>query len=295
MENSVDIMQEDDQYFALVEFKTVEADAAALLFDGVHCIDGSNFQVKAAEPWYQPLHINNALDDDCMRGIFSFLNTKALTIVAKTCVRFEELSKELFHAKHLKLHTCSERVALDSIKTFGSVAKSIDICLGGFCWFSTDDEKSILEAISSHCASDVLTTLKFKGFWFEPKIGAAKVFGGLKHLSFTECCLQNGLENMVYACKDLENLSFDGCRLYCDFEWPKFQKLNEVIFHFMSNEHTNFIRNIITRSPITKLSIKQEYLYNHEHHAIGSIHIENLGAENLGAVRCRWLNRWSHV
>lgn len=198
--NSMEILQKQNAQHGLIEFKTAKT-AEIVLATKNHCIEGCNVDVKVAEPWHQPDHILNALDDFCLGKVFSNLNLVDLANAANVCVRFNQQAKVLFSVKYkrLDLTQCSMINAQNAIQTFGPLARTIDI--EGFppfmdysddvgCIYGPENDSGILSMIDSYCTS-TLSELKLVKFDFEDTLYGEEIpdsgFHTLEKLSFYDC------------------------------------------------------------------------------------------------------------
>lgn len=260
--NAVDIEQDDNTthtHFGLVEFKLAEAASAALSSNGmVHSIDGYDVQVKAAEPWLQPDHILNALDDYCLHAILSKLNKHDLASAANVCTRFNNQAISIFLSKFKKLNLFSSSLeeAKHLMQTFGSVAPSIEI--RGF--YPKEREIDILSMIAQ-CSVPVLKRLLVVGFSFKfnlpDDIKFDLALSKLESLTFDRCNLQHKMNQLVSACTELKVLRmflFDyDSKL---FVWPEFKKLEELKLIGRPYNSTRVLKDIISvNQTITKLSL----------------------------------------
>ena len=218
---SVEIGEQSDSqtHFALVEFKMVETAATVLSSNGIHYIDGSEIQIKAAEPCQQPDHFLNALNNDCLRAILSHLNQDDLTNAANVCVQFNQLAKSIFTAKIKKLTLVfdeddeyNSEMSKKLLLTFGSVAQSIDLDI---CSFSTEELE--IEAISmlTQCCTSKLTELALRNLTTDTQlIGITydKSFCKLKKLSLENCMFsQMWIDTVLSACNELNLFEIHHC------------------------------------------------------------------------------------
>lgn len=258
--NAVDIQQDDTTthtHFGLVEFKLAEAASAALSSNGmVHSIDGYDVQVKAAEPWLQPDHILNALDDYCLHAILSKLNQLDLASAANVCTRFNNQAISVFLSKFKKLNLGrnSHEEAKHLMQTFGSVAPSMKIrCLFEF-------ETDILSMIAQ-CSVPILKELSVDGFSIgfnlPDDIKFDLALSKLESLTFFSCNLQHKMNQLVSACTELKVLQMENCKYDSDlFIWPEFKKLEELKLNGFPYNSTRVLKDIISvNQTITKLSL----------------------------------------
>lgn len=268
----MDILQKNNIQYGLIEFKMAET-AEIVLSTGKHCIEDCDVQIKAAEPWHQPDHILNALDDFCLRLILSNLSLVNLTNAANVCVRFNQQAKAVFSAKYkrLNLTKCSIEEAKNSIQTFGSLAHSIDI--EGFpptvethqaseyvdCIWGPENNSEILSMIDSFCTS-VLSEIKLIEFDFEDtlydKVILGSAFNTLEKLVFYECPLTSNVKDLLALCSELKVLEFNKCSWsYEDICIIKYKKLEELrlVKRIEFNDRT-LKRFIILNPTLIKLS-----------------------------------------
>lgn len=268
----MDILQKNNIQYGLIEFKMAET-AEIVLSTGKHCIEDCDVQIKAAEPWHQPDHILNALDDFCLRLILSNLSLVNLTNAANVCVRFNQQAKAVFSAKYkrLNLTKCSIEEAKNSIQTFGSLAHSIDI--EGFpptvethqaseyvdCIWGPENNSEILSMIDSFCTF-VLSEIKLIEFDFEDtlydKVILGSAFNTLEKLVFYECPLTSNVKDLLALCSELKVLEFNKCSWsYEDICIIKYKKLEELrlVKRIEFNDRT-LKRFIILNPTLIKLS-----------------------------------------
>lgn len=254
--NSVEIEHLDDAtgtHFGLIEFELAET-AAIVLTSGetVHRIGDNDVQVKAAEPWYQPDHILNALDDYCLRAILSKLNQLDLANAANVCIRFNVQAKAIFETKikKLDLGMRSQKEAKNLLQTFGSMAKSVHI-------ERPYNERDILAMIVRYC-TPVLKEISFGYFWFKfnlADINCDMLLGGLERLSFSRCYLQSKMNRLLTACTELKALCIKHSSYDPNlFVWPELKKLQDLRLDGFPSAFVHQLNDIISKNlTITKL------------------------------------------
>lgn len=246
--------------------------AEKVLSTGKHCIEDCDVQVEEAEPWHQPDHILNILDDNCLRVILSNLSLVDLTNAANVCVRFNQQSKAVFSAKYkrLDLTECSNEEAKKSIQTFGSLAHSIDIegfppsvtylsSEYGECIWGPENNSEILSMIDLYCTS-ALSELKLIEFDFEDtlydKVILGSAFNTMQKLVFYNCQLTSNVKGLLALCNELKVLELNKCSWsYEDICVSKYKKLEELRLVRTTEFNDRTLKRFITLNPtITKLS-----------------------------------------
>lgn len=240
--NSMEILQRDNIQYGLIEFKKTES-AEKVLAAASHCIEDCHVEVKAAEPWHQPKHILNALDDRCLHKILSNLSLVDLTNAANVCVRFNLQARTVFSTKYQRLDLIEYAIekAKNIIQTFGSLAHSIDIKAfpesvtdygDGNIIFDPKDYSEILSMIDS-CCTPVLRELKLIEYDFEDTHYNEKLHGSafntLEKLIFQNCQLTSNVKSLLALCHELKSLEFNKCCWsYEDVCVLKYEKLEEL-------------------------------------------------------------------
>lgn len=261
--NYTEIYQENNAYYGLIEFKTVET-AQRVLSIGKHSINGYKVEIKVAEPWHQPDHILNVLDNDCLRAILSNLNQLDLTNAANVCDRFNQQAKAEFSTNKLKklnISQCSYEEAKKVLKTFGSLTQSIDI--NSFHRF----EIEILLMITKSCKVSVLKEIKITDFQFANKlrndIKVESALTKLERLSLNFCCLKKSAMDFLAVCIELKVLHINNCFFYEDIHLPKFRKLDELRLDGGIGINNNHLNDFIALHPtLTKVSLLQHGFSN---------------------------------
>lgn len=254
--NYTEIYKMNNAFYGLIEFKAMET-AQTVLSIGNHHIDGYKVDVKEAEPWHQPDHILNALDDDCLRTILSHLNQSDLISSANVCSRFNQLAKAVYatnKCKRLNIAHCSFEEAEKVLQTFGSLAQSIDI--NSFHRF----ESEILFMITKFCT--VLKELKITDFLFGNKLyndlKIDSLLTKLERLSLTFCDLKKSSMDFLAICIELNVLHLNSCFFFEDIRLPKFRKLDELRLDGGIGINNNHLNDFIAlHSTLTKVTIRQ--------------------------------------
>lgn len=256
--NYMEIHQENSEFYGLIEFKATQV-AKTILSIEAHYINGDyKVEVQEAEPWYQPDHILNALDNDCLQMILSNLNQLDLTSAANVCTRFNEQAKAVFSSKFKKLDLArfSNDEAKIALQTFGSLIRSIDI--NSFHRF----EMEILIMIIKFCKKCVLKELKITDFLFKNKmhngIDIDTALTKLEKLSLNFCFLKKSAMNFLALCTELKILHLNNCSFYDDIHLPKFNQLDELRVDGgvgIGNLHLNGF--IASHPTLRKLSLAQ--------------------------------------
>lgn len=252
--NSIEIQQVNNtagMHFGLVEFKLMETAATVLASNEVHRIGDCDVQVTAADPWHQPDHILNALDDYCLRIILSKLKQLDLANATHVCIRFKEQSESVFLSKFKKLNLCaySQKETEILMQSFGPIAQSVQIA-------RPYDERGILSMIARYC-TPVLKGLTFDHFWFALNLPDDMKLGNVEKLSLYRCGIQSKINQLVSACTKLKALcikhsSYDPN----SFNWPEFGELQELRLDGFPSAFDRLLNDIISKNrSITKLTL----------------------------------------
>lgn len=260
---SVETNVENDLYFGFVQFKLEEAAGLALL-NGTHRIANGDVIVKAADPWHQPHHILNKLDGDCLRTILQYLDSSDLANVAEVCVLFNQLAKQAFTLKNMKLDQSNNNPLLESkefhrmMSHFGSSIQSLKI-------HSKVVPENVFERYTSIIA-EFCTNLKeihlesfHTGLVFCAQL--RRIYANLDKLHLVQCSppSDGDVADISAACLGLEVLTLNDCKLWStesDWMQQKFRRLKEA--HFYSNEQLDDekLNTFIALNPtLTKLSV----------------------------------------
>lgn len=281
--NSVEIERESnaDTHFALVEFKQVQTAGKILASNRMYRIADCNALVKAADPWLQPDHILNALNDDCLRAILLQLNLLDLTSAANVCIRFNEQAKSVFSTKFkkkLNLNECSHQEAINSLQTFGALAQSIDVKSKTSNLSKSRHENEILTAIAVCCTdaeeaalnnAEVSSNLKeliLREFHFIIElplyIKFDKALSKLERLSLDACYVRDNLNPVLSACAEMRAIHMQSCFLRCDsYFWPKLHKLDELQLIDVASLDYRSINGIVAMNPkLKKFSLVHRYM-----------------------------------
>lgn len=292
--NSMEILENDNIQLGLIEFKMAET-AARVLAIGNHCIESCNVEVKAAEPWHQPDHILNALNDYCLRAVLSNLSLADITNAANACVRFNQQAKAVFSTKHqrMDLTEFSATDAKNSIKTFGSLAHSIDITRfpngynywGISCAYAPapspglspvyepvpepehepvpepEHNSEILSTIDS-CCSSILSELKLSYFMdtsndiFYRQETHDSAFKTLKKIAFHDCRVTYIITYLLSLCSELKVLELNTCFWSSENEIvSKYEKLEELRLVRATDFNDSTLEKFIRLNPtLVKLS-----------------------------------------
>lgn len=200
-----------DAQSGFVEFKFIEG-AEAALSTASHCLANFGIEVKEAEPWYQPDHIFNALNEDCLRHIFEYFELYDLMNVAEVCTRLNELSKHVFAAKFKRMevkrsYLCGNRTYYfeKMLRIFGSLIQSLSI-------ESLDYHQSILQMINEHTTQ--LKELKLISFRIDRIENFNSMLFNLEVLELDGCCVYN-LSDLLSVCTELRVLKIIYTNIGC--------------------------------------------------------------------------------
>lgn len=149
--------------FAFVQFKNPDAAAAA-----------QDITIKTARHQPTPLptppepdsdsNILNALNDECLQEVFTYLTEFDLANCAQTCARFKQQAKITFKSKFQHLTVRSETQGVNGstlLRIFGSSIRSLEIERGTL-------SRSLMQIIVRKCTQlKSLSLFKIDGFWTE--------------------------------------------------------------------------------------------------------------------------------
>lgn len=243
----------------LIQFKTTE-DANSVLSHGAHRIVDWIVNAKAAELCEQPSNILNALNDDCLRKIFLYLDMKTLIKAAEVCIRFNERAKETFANKFNVLDLYYLRkfkpAKLDRFfENFGAVIRSLEM-------YQEFNSVKDLERATKYC-----TSLKSLKLW-NLRIGEQlteqlkPLFTTLESLTLIECGLEGDSTCLISTCVDLKMLDL----YFCDIGDGKcieqqFKKLEEAIISICGVSSETII-NFIKKNPtLEKLTLENDAIH----------------------------------
>lgn len=258
----VNDVEMDDLQSGFVEFKSVEA-AKTALSSVVHRLANCDMEVKEAEPWHQPDHILNALNDDCLRKIFKYLNLYDLMEASQVSVRFNQHGKDEFSAKYKRLEVKEsdlygrrtyyfERM----LRIFGKLICSLSI-------ESCDNHRSLLRMISEHTTFQ-LKEVTLKHFRIDEYVNINLTLSNLQILELIGCSVSN-LSEILTVCTQLKilkiiNVNTRNRRHTGHVSLPvgrlsqRFAELEEV--HLIGCLSDHDINSLITlNSPLKKLVI----------------------------------------
>lgn len=232
------------KYAGDIQYKNADS-AKAVLLQKVHSIDEcfaekhSLSKVKAANAWEQPdynpdplhplvnspaqdcsRHILNALNDDCLRRVFSYLPLMCLADAAEVCVRFNTIAKEVFslmfknliitndrksHIEYLELTKVSAEKLL---RNFGSLMASIEV---EFCLLlPTITCFTFLELLGKYCNS-TLRKLSLNGFPLNQNRAKCMnlLFVNLNELRLIHCKMIGS--KLLSKCQKLKTFHMEEC------------------------------------------------------------------------------------
>lgn len=273
--NSMEILQEGDIQYALIEFKKVEA-AERILAAVNHCIEDCHVKVKAADPWHQPKQILNALNEHCLLEILSKLSLVDLTNAANVCKLFNLRARAVFSTKYqrLNLTKCSIEQAKNVIQTFGSLTHSIEIngfpesvtCTSNDYYGSPDviygpeNDSEILSMIDS-CCTGALRELKLIDYDFEETHYGEKLhvsaLSTLENLTLQSCQLTRNVKGLLKLCKELKTLEFNKCSSsHGDYCMLKYKKLELRLVKKPEFSDRNLKRFMTLNPTLIKLSFE---------------------------------------
>lgn len=190
--------------------------AAAALQNQHHYVAGYRIKVTVADSWHQPktqINDNNSqagaadsvnasncsnqsndtdllnildLNDDCLLHIFNFLNCIDLSAVNQTCVRFQNVSSDVFRSKHtavnttmldtpgwsnIKTNTLTLQQIRSLIVSFGSQIQKLQVAAVSF---KQDNRYRVLDLIVRSCTS--LKSLYLTGFHIKVNLLISNLF-----------------------------------------------------------------------------------------------------------------------
>lgn len=285
---SVGMHHNGDVDFSFVEFRTTEA-ASAVLSNATHRIANCDIEVKAAEPWHQPDHILNALDDDCLREVFKHLNKWDLTNAADVCVRFKQRAKEAFSVKYKKVslyfHEFMEEPNEELLCIFGPMIQSL--------WIEREFgelyDDIVLKWIEEKTTSE-LKVLKLSKFTIDGKIDIHSTLANLEKLELDRCNLVSYYyvnKPLLAACIELKTLQIKQTN-YRDFKCinQQFPKLEEISLVDSSALNDADLIGFVTLNPtLKKLVIENNHnVKSVEIIRVISQHLRNL--VELGIDQC---------
>ncbi|XP_055326814.1 uncharacterized protein LOC129580421 [Sitodiplosis mosellana] len=277
---SVRVHSKDEFQYGFVQFKSVES-AQIALNQGWHRIGNCSVKVKAADFHHQPdngqeqeppnplliapaqdstSHILIALNDDCLREVFGYLDLFDLSNAANACVRFNQQAKETFVDKYKDLELNRNRldykpITKDQIENilnnFGSVIRTLKIDQ-----LALDSNIPFLRIASRYCTE--LKQLQLFGFHITGKMKKFRpLFGKLEQLEMIYCEFSKSVKDFHSVCMEMKTLRLDSC----DINTSKcikqhFVKLKEAHLIECHNFDENAIDCFIKMNPqLTKLSI----------------------------------------
>lgn len=115
-------------------------------------------------------HLINSMPDECLLGIFKFLEMKDLSNVADTCTTFRRIAKDIFKNEFSLMHyyettidQMDKRTLARFVRNFGACMESFVLDCNKMLYGST---RRYLELFCRHCAvpESSLKTLKIKNF-----------------------------------------------------------------------------------------------------------------------------------
>lgn len=257
--------------FAFVQYKSVDA-AIAALSKSEHRVAKCTLTVKPAyvkhQPDYKafkppkqdsPQHILNALNDDCLEGVFKQFKLPDLSVAADVCVRFQQHAIDAFTLKY-KHVIKFEHVAQFKgnpgkfevmLRNFGSLIQTL--CVNRNVLKA--DSIELLKMVNKYVPT--LKNLKLCNFQVAESVNDVhSLFSKLETLSLSNCAFTSGAETLLTRCAELKQLA-----LY-DVDWDNycidhtFPKLEEVLLSSCSTIDDAEFKKFITSNPtLKKLSI----------------------------------------
>lgn len=296
--------------FGFVQFKATDSAEAALM-QRQHRIAGRDVKVKIADVWHQPgyephpslkapeqnspLHILNALNDDCLREIFKFLPLVALVNAADVCVRFRAHAKVAFASKfkntvltygsqsHMCCANVSKEIIGSMLRNFGRLMQSIEV--DGSTINSTNCT-FFLNRVGHFCSSSVkkliLSYFKITGKLLKK---LHPLFANLNELSLTQCEFNVHMTGLLAQCQNMTVFSMERCNIPSKGQLLKqqFAQLQEVNLKDNDSPRDSTFVEFFTLNPtITKLSLGDNFFEDPSTvvRAIGQ-HLRNLVELNL--------------
>lgn len=267
--------------YGVVQFETVEA-ANCVLSHGPHEIAYWTVEVTAAHLWDQPehyldsvftapeqespSHILNALNDDVLRQIFLYMDTKTLTNAAEVCIRFNNHAKEAFAKKHTKLRIYDRFLQIPNgfepaeiksfLKNFGETIRFLDV--RGDLLSSPNNH---LRAVSEKCIEQHFKNLvraKIEKVSTDVIVSFIKLNPTLEELIIID---GDELPKIVQAVVDnlshLTLLTIDKIRHdYYEFLWPNCCVSTQLTLNCRSVYILSFVEMLATNNiPIEELNI----------------------------------------
>lgn len=269
--------------YGFVHFRE-PAHAAEVLSRSYHKIAGVYIRVKEAERRQKPkmpyapadsvidAHTTcgvpvPALNDDCLREIFDYLNVLDLASVAEVSPRFEALARERFSIKHKtfdfhefsKVRRTELRVhQLESfLQHFGPLIVNLRV---SFIEVQTIGNNSVLEMISKYCSSGGLETLKLENFELKGKFlqKMRSFFARLQKLYLRGCEFTSPFIRVLGQCTVLKKLKFSDYSECTDTRLFTFNlpRLETISFKNFDGFSLNQLVKFIERNPqLKKISI----------------------------------------
>lgn len=220
-------------------------------------------------------HILIALNDDCLREIFSRLKWIDLCKAAEVCVRFNQLAKEAFAAKfkHLNFSFVTLDVSIffnDEelsqipkilLSNFGSFIQSLHVDGAIIKVYGCPERGfNFLRMIGHYCNSN-LKELELERFKMNRNFPNEiyHIFAKLERLSLKCCYFTNNVKNLkslLSTCNELKMMIIYRCEIK-DWECitQKFPKLNDIYLIENNGFNMSYLSNFIVLNPtITKLS-----------------------------------------
>lgn len=258
--NAIEMLDSNQSGF--VQFGTIEAANTALSKDE-HLVTNCNMKVKEADPWKQPEHILNALNDDCLLKVFSFLKLNDLARTSDVCVRFNRLAKDVFVTKFKRLKVsfrdcnlyCFEKV----LRNFGHLIFSLYI--DGAYGYS--DHELVFEFMNEYTMPQ-LKQLTLRRFRLGKNVDINSTLSNLEHLELILCSVYD-LSAILEYCIGLKllkivNLKLDNKPSENIVCLPirrihqKFEKLEDI--HFIDGLSEHELNNLIPlNAPLKKLVV----------------------------------------
>lgn len=267
--NRIQLHHEGDLHCGYVEFKTVDG-ATTALSTSVHRVANCDVQVKAAEPEHQPDHMLNALDDDCLREIFKYLDEIDLCNAAEVCVRFNQHAKEAISSQ---IEACefpeAFRFSVHS-NLFEQLLRPFGCLIHSLLIRDNDSGVDTLKMVHKHISSR-LKWLTISNLRIHEHLNIHSMFANLETLEIVSgSFLESNLNELLANCSELKiliirsNDSEEGCFFNFILEEnclnQQFSKLEEA--YFLGGSMTNDSLNnfIILNSSLKKLALRKIFL-----------------------------------
>lgn len=227
--------------YGFIQYKSVYSAAAALRYQH-HIVRGMRVRVLVADSWHQPgsqddnaaqndsietesdvsdkqgLQFMN-LNDDCLYEILSHLSFFDLSSMDQTCVRLQQLSRDVFHKRHTALNLTDTTLCGYSNVGANSLTllqiRNLLSCFGpqiaklkiGAISFKTENRSRVLDLVVRHCTT--LKHLCLTGFYIKDSLhrSSSAFFSNLEELSLSLCEINDSIRRIFMQCEKLRKLT----------------------------------------------------------------------------------------